>query len=192
MVLESVGTSLIIGKARKGKFSNLKDTEIKKWYLFVAAFGIEYLTVKLAAGGDGFFSKHILLIHLTIYLLLFAGLYFNRKLWAFKIVFIGILLNFIVIMANGGHMPVSAGAMLSAGLDDNLNVIRAGHFITHSVMDTHTKLPFLGDILVLPKPYPRPKVFSIGDMIMAAGVFIFIQQEMLRGVGSKRQKTVEL
>lgn len=75
-------------------------------------------------------------------------------------------------------MPVSGEAMAAIGLTDNMLAIRDGKIITHALMNNHTVLRYLGDILVLPKPYPRPKIFSVGDVFMALGIFMYIQEIM--------------
>jgi len=189
LLVESVGTSIVVGKLRGGSFSNIKDASIEKWYFFVLAFLVEFTAVYMASKGVGFFLENIILIHGLSYLLLFAGIYFNRSIPAFKIVFIGIFLNFIVIMANGGQMPVSGEAMAGVGLMDNMINIRDGKIITHTLINNHTVFKYLGDIFVLPKPYPRPKIFSIGDVFMALGIFIYIQQIMINKI--KKEKTVQ-
>ena len=77
-------------------------------------------------------------------------------------------------------MPVSGDTMAGIGLMDNMIAIRDGKIITHTLMNDNTALKFLGDIFVLPKPYPRPKIFSIGDVFMALGIFIYIQEIMIK------------
>ncbi|HYE83858.1 MAG TPA: DUF5317 domain-containing protein, partial [Clostridia bacterium] len=98
-------------------------------------------------------------------------------------------LNFLVIMLNGGQMPVSGEAMQGIGLMDNMLAVRDGKIITHTLIDSQTVFKYLGDIFVLGKPYPRPKVFSIGDVIMALGIFIYIQDIMTRKL--KKEKNVQ-
>ena len=188
MLVESVGTSLVVGKLRGGSFSNIKDASLEKWYFFILGFLVEFTAVYMASRGIGFFRDNILIVHFLSYLLLFIGIYFNRGSLAFRIVFIGIFLNFLVIMANGGQMPVSGDAMADIGLMDNMIAIRGGKIITHTLMNDNTALKYLGDILVLAKPYPRPKIFSIGDVFMALGIFIYIQEIMIKKAKSKKTK----
>lgn len=189
MLVETVGTSIIIGKLRGGSFSNIKDANLEKWYFIISGFLVEFTAVFMASKGVRFFIDNIMPIHCLSYLLLFAGIYFNRRILAFKIIFIGIFLNFIVIMANGGQMPVSGEAMLNIGLIENMHNIRDGKIITHALINNHTVFKFLGDIFVLPEPYPRPKIFSIGDVIMAVGIFMYIQEIMIKKL--KKAKTVQ-
>lgn len=190
MLVESVGTSIVVGKLRGGSLSNIKNASIEKWHFFVSAFLVEFTAVYMASKGVAFFAENIFLIHGLSYLLLFVGIYFNRSKLAFRIIFIGIFLNFIVIMANGGQMPVSGEAMAGIGLIDNMNNIRDGRIITHTLINNHTVLKYLGDIFILPKPYPRPKIFSIGDIFMAVGIFIYIQQIMIDKIKKKKQCSI--
>lgn len=189
MLVESVGTSIVVGKLRGGSFSNIKDASLEKWYFFVSGFLVEFAAVFMASRGVGFVIDKILYIHCLSYLLLFAGIYFNWSIPAFRIIFIGVLLNFLVIMANGGQMPVSGDLMLNIGLIDNMHNIRDGKIITHVLINNGTAFRYLGDIFGFPKPYPRPKVFSIGDVIMALGIFIYIQDIMIKKL--KKAKTVQ-
>lgn len=180
MLIESVGTSVVVGKLRGGSFTNMKDANLEKWYFFVSGFFVEFSAVFIAEKGFEFFRDNVLLVHLLSYTLLFIGYYFNRNTLGFKVIFVGTFLNFLVIMANGGRMPVSGESMISIGLIDNMIAIRDGHVITHALMGSETVFRYLGDIFVLPKPYPRPKIFSIGDAIMAVGVFLYIQEIMIK------------
>lgn len=191
MIIESVGTSLIVGKLRKGKFSYLKDAEIHKWYLIVSAFLIEFIAVFLSNKGYEFVSHNIFSIHLISYALLFIGIYFNTSRLSFKIIMLGTFLNFIVIMLNGGQMPVSQEAMIKAGLAEDLNALLNGEIITHTVIVKDTLLKFLGDVMILPKPYPRPKVLSIGDVFLAIGIFIFIQEIMVKKIYKRYHKVYD-
>ncbi|MDF2520409.1 MAG: hypothetical protein K0R84_1037 [Clostridia bacterium] len=183
MIIESIIISLIVGKLRKGKVSNLKEAEIHKWYLLVAAFLVESTAVFMTARGFGFFRDNILYIHLTSYILLFIGMYFNIDRFSFKLIMIGTILNFIVIMLNGGQMPVSQEALLRAGLIEDLNNMQNSQVATHALATKDTILTFLSDVLYLPKSYPRPKVFSIGDILMYAGVFAYLQEVMVKKSG---------
>jgi hypothetical protein len=47
-------------------------------------------------------------------------------------------------------------------------------------MTERTRLAFLCDRLLIPAPYPRPDVFSLGDVVLTIGVCALI----FRGMGS--------
>jgi hypothetical protein len=85
-------------------------------------------------------------------------------------------LNFIVIMANGGKMPV----YFPPDLNVSEEVIEEREYdIIHTGVDENTRLFFLADIICIPKPYPLPKILSIGDLFIMAGIYMFFQREML-------------
>lgn len=179
MLVESVGVSLVVAKARKGKFSNFKDASIEKWYLFVAAFLIEFLVETLSEKGFALVRDNIFYISLFTYALLFTGLYFNRKSKAFKIIALGILLNFIVITANGGRMPVAMDVLMRPENINGYQIMKSDTMITHVILTEKTNFPLLADIIPMTKPYPWPNLFSIGDLFMALGVFLYIQEIMI-------------
>jgi hypothetical protein len=79
--------------------------------------------------------------------------------------------------------------MVKIGLFDDMIAIRDGHLITHTLINNNTVFKYLGDVMVLPKPYPKPKIFSIGDVFMALGVFLYIQEIMIKEI--KNEKTVQ-
>jgi hypothetical protein len=181
MIFDSLGASLIYGTLRRGKISGIADIDIKKPSLFIAAFVLEFGMLNLAN------KFHVIMeyqssIHFFVYLLLFIGLWYNRNNKYFRIISVGVLLNFIVIFANGGRMPVSIDALKAAGLNNLIPDLQANKIATHQVLTSSTRLKFLADVLVLPKPYPLPKTFSIGDFIMATGTFLLVTNAMLKKV----------
>jgi len=91
-----------------------------------------------------------------------------------KIILVGIILNFIIIALNSGYMPVSLGALEFAGY--GISAITSGILDTfHSVLNKDTLAPLLGDYIPIPEPYWFPQIWSIGDLFLIVGIFIFVQ-----------------
>jgi MFS family permease len=69
-------------------------------------------------------------------------------------------MNTIAIAANGGRMPVSESAAAAAGIEagDSGNVAVGAD-----------RLHYLGDVFALPSGAPLANVFSVGDLLIAAG-----------------------
>ena len=86
----------------------------------------------------------------------------------------GLLLNFAAILANGGLMPTTPATMADAGYDLPAHV-GPGDWIpkTKDVLLARedVNLWFLGDRLVV-QDLPRFRAFSIGDVVIAAGLFV--------------------
>ncbi|MGI6704592.1 MAG: DUF5317 domain-containing protein [Clostridia bacterium] len=180
MLIEGVLFSLIIGKARGGKFKSLGQVSIHNPWMFILAFAIEFGTLFAVSAGFEAVREYSMYLHTMSYLILFVAIITNREHPAMWVIFLGVLLNFIVIFINGGAMPISIEGLLRAGLEQEAHIISSGGIITHQPLTIATKLPILADIIVLPPPYPFPKLMSIGDFIICLGVILFVQKAMLQ------------
>ncbi len=94
----------------------------------------------------------------------------NRRVAGTPLIGAGLLLNVLVVAANGA-MPVSLAAASDAGLS------RADLGLTRDAMrepvDDDTLLPLLGDVVPVTLPW-RPQVVSPGDVLVAAGVGLLL------------------
>ncbi len=104
-------------------------------------------------------------LHVLTYAVAFAFLWMNRGIGGVWIVAAGAITNGVVIALNGGTLPASAWAVRAAGLDGDLA------FANSAVLD-HPVLPWLGDIFAWPAPLPLANAFSVGDVLIVAGVFV--------------------
>ena len=173
--------SLTIGLWRGGRLSELAELiSLKKWELILTAFLIQCVLATLGEKGLTFLIWAGPPLHILSYVLLLIVIWYNRPIKGFLLIGVGIFLNFVVILANGGHMPVWVEGAIQAKLKGILPLLQSKTYVLHSALTEQTRLKFLSDIIVLPPPYPRPKVLSPGDIIMAAGLFILIQQWMLK------------
>jgi hypothetical protein len=155
--------AIAVGAFRGGKFRNLTEIRVNAWWLLPA--GLLVLTsAYLVPSSTGDLGVWLVLAS-YVPLLLFVWL--NRDLTGIWIAGLGILMNFTVILLNGG-MPVLAEAARIAGntgeliLDDK-----------HVLLTDATTLPFLADIIPLPGA-----VLSLGDVFLAIGVAVFLEDQM--------------
>lgn len=178
MIIESLVLSIIIGKIRGGKINRIANLKIKKWYLFILAFAVQYLMSFGYLKGIEIIEQYYFYFHLASYALLFIGFAFNIKNVWLDFAFLGVLLNAIAIFLNGGKMPVSLEAIHLAELPNAVAPLVNNQVATHKVLSMDMTAWYLGDIIPLIPPYPFNKVISIGDLIMAIGVFFLIQKAM--------------
>ena len=114
-------------------------------------------------------------IGLSASLVLFAGFaWLNRHLTGMPILLIGLMLNLIVILANGGWMPISphtASSLINADVSGFVSL--GSRFGQKDVLlaPWDTKLEFLADRFLLPAGFPYRVAFSLGDMFIGFGVF---------------------
>ncbi|AVX31697.1 hypothetical protein CTH_2133 [Carboxydocella thermautotrophica] len=171
--------ALIFGWLRRGSLARLGELELRGLMLVVIAFALQFLLDILARAR---FYPVILWggwVHVVSYFFLFYWLYLNRHLIGVRILGLGLFLNFLVILFNGGYMPVS-GRFLPAHVKERLALYEDG---THRLLQVDDALPFLGDIFYIPG---LNEVFSIGDVLLAVGLFWIIAEGM---VGSGRKKS---
>ena len=83
-------------------------------------------------------------------------------------------LNLVAISANGGVMPASPSALRASGWTP-----APGHF-ANSAAVADPRLPWLGDVFATPSWLPVHSVFSLGDIVIVAGVAVFLQQTCRR------------
>jgi hypothetical protein len=111
-----------------------------------------------------------MLFILFSYALLTLGVILNLHLWAVRIMGLGVLMNLIVMIANGGLMPVSPEAISRAGLQERLIGVELGQGIPGSkgvlLPLTSTRLWWLSDIFAISLIH---KVFSPGDVLIGCG-----------------------
>ncbi len=180
--------SMMVGLARGGKFGRLADFEFKAFWAVLAALALQVLlnTADVAKPGPvvAFFAP----IHVAVYAFLGYALWANLATPGVKVLLGGVALNFLAIAANGMRMPVWPDALRRAGMFTQLAALEAGKALTHVAMEPATRLKFLGDVLAIPRPFPRPAAFSIGDALMLVGVFIAVQAAMLGPAAQARGK----
>jgi len=189
MLLDVFFFSLIVALIRKGKLGRLANIPLKRLELIILAFLIQFGLVLLGKKAFSFLLNWGAYLHILSYLLLLVAMWYNRHIREMKIIGLGILINFIVILANGGEMPVSTHALLKAHLEDFLHLLSSKTYVIYTILTDNARLKFLADVIPLPPPYPRPRVLSIGDIIMAVGLFLLIQREMVqsKAKGSSKQ-----
>lgn len=173
MIFETLLSAILFGKLRGGRISNLSDLTINMWGFIPASFFLSYGTIYLITRGSVFLLDYFVYIQLTSNILLLITLFFNRKFWPFKLVSAGIVLNTLAMTSNGGRMPVSDWALRRAGLYQELEMLSENLIVTHTLIMEETSFKFFSDII--PLVY---KVISIGDVLMAAGIFLIILKYM--------------
>lgn len=178
MVFDGIIISLIVGFLRKGNLRGLAQLKLKSGWIFPLLLVIE-LAVFFLQNDSKFLGQISGYIYMVIYIFGLLFLLLNRKNPGFLLILIGVFLNFLVMVINGGRMPVSveAASVLDPGY---IEALKESLYAKHQALTSSTHLGFLGDIIPLSKPYPHTQIISIGDIIMNIGIFIFIQYLMVR------------
>ena len=184
MILIALCLVFLLGlMAVGGRASNLAHIQVRRGWVAPLAFLMQaYLIFFPAEKGGGLLSSRSLILIFS-YGLLFVVIWYNHQLPGVKLIGLGLLLNFLVIVLNGGFMPITPEALVQTGYDANAPRLETGYLVARSkniVMEPgEARLWFLSDILVLPSPFPIPSVLSPGDVFIVAGTFFFLREPML-------------
>jgi hypothetical protein len=102
-------------------------------------------------------------VHVATYAVAIGFLWMNRRFPGALLVGGGAASNGLTIAVNGGVLPASPAAVDAAGLDH-------GEGFSNSAIVADPVLPWLGDVFAWPAPLPLANTFSVGDVLIVAGV----------------------
>jgi len=162
---------IIVGIIAGGKLSNMLNLRFEKAWIIILAFALQVTAQILSLKGVDFTSRYSFIITGLVYILLFAGFWFNKQYLGICILASGSLLNALVMMVNNGKMPVSIKVAEAMGMSSE--ALRDGkHFIDSAGT---ARLGFLADTIHLPAYIGfTMRAVSIGDLIIVAGLFLII------------------
>jgi len=145
-----------------GRLWRLADVELRHQWLIALALAGQILFITVLPGQlDGVHAP----AHLMTYGLAAAFVWANRAIPGVWLIGLGGALNFLAIAANGGIMPASAEALAAAGL-----VADKGEAFANSALLEGARVGLLGDVFAIPAGWPLSNVFSVGDVVIGAGL----------------------
>ena len=179
LILIVLALSILAGFIARGSLRPFEHLQVHVWG--VALAGLALQIVPLPSSAD---RTTVTVLLVSSYALLIGFVWLNRRLPAARLMLIGLVLNLTVVGLNGG-MPVSAGAVRSAG-GSSADVPRAGAPTQkHHLMSDKDVLRPLGD--VIPGPRPLGDVLSVGDLFLYGGLAWFMVMVMLGRSGENRR-----
>jgi hypothetical protein len=191
MILIALCLVLLLGLVLVGgRVSNLASIDVKWGWLAPLAFLIQaYLIFFPAERAGGLLSARSLLLTAS-HILLFVVVWQNRHLSGVKLLGLGLVLNFLVMVVNGGFMPITPEALVQIGYDGNASQLETGYIVGRTknmVAEAgEARLWLLSDIMVIPRPFPIPSALSLGDVLIVLGLFLFLREFMFLGEAPAR------
>jgi len=192
MLLDAGVLCVIVGLLAGGRPARLLELELRAPWAFVVA-----ALMQIALMGSGTIGWQVGdiaggCLHVASYLLLLLGLWLNRHLWGMRLAAIGVLLNLLVIGANGGSMPVDRELAVRAGNRRLVEKLDSPGYWSYRPATGETRLRALADVLPLPLLYPRPRFFSpgsVGDVFVTiGGCWLILSGLGAFRLGRKRQQ----
>jgi Family of unknown function (DUF5317) len=148
-----------------GHLSELASIKFQRTWTVLVGLAIQIVIISVIPAAD---PVLLAVAHVISYVFIGAFVYSNRSQPGLWLVGAGWGSNLLVIAANGGIMPTAASAVASSA-----RKVAANEFVNSRAL-AHPKLQFLGDIFAIPRSWPLHNVFSIGDILIVAGVFVLL------------------
>ena len=179
MLIAGILLGLLLGLRAGGRLDNLANIQLRWPLLLVAAVIVRFGTEVLLNLEVGLVEDlRAPLLALGFGLLLIA-LWANRLYPGLVMAFVGIALNGLVILINGGYMPIWATSLEAAGLTPD-DVTSALHVVVEGqASDFLLRALVLGDIIPIPLPIIQ-NVASLGDLFLTAGLAFFLFASVVR------------
>ena len=180
MFLSTVLIALIVGALAGGGLPRLADIRLR-WTILLGVA----LLLRLVAGlshTTGFARDFpVGWAFIAAYGLIIAWLWGNWRVPGLQIAAVGIGANMAAVLINAGRMPIWSAAYYGAGFTDADIATDPFHFLlqTDTVAGFVAQGGLFGDVIPFPIPMIRD-VISIGDVLLALGIFWAIVYSMTR------------
>jgi hypothetical protein len=161
IVAVAVATMPLFG----GRIGNIARLKLRARWSVVAAVIVQLLVITVFPHGNHTFHA---VVHGVSYVVAAIFVVLNRHLFGMWLAAVGGALNALVIAVNNGVMPASAEALRSAGF-----ATLSGEFENSTTLPS-PRLRLLGDIFAVPDAVPLANVFSVGDVVLLAGVLVIL------------------
>ena len=180
MFLSAIVLALIVGALAGGAFPRLAELKLKWSWLLVGALLLRLLVGISQETGIGA-QIPAGWAYLLAYILIFVWLWGNWRVPGLQIASVGIGANMLAVLINAGKMPIWSAAFFSAGFTEADIVNDPFHFLlrTDTVAGFVASGGLFGDVIPIPISYIRD-VVSIGDVLLALGIFWAIVYSMTR------------
>jgi len=168
----AVGMAAGLARFRGHVLERIAAIPLRSAWLALLALALQWPLLRMPTGPGQHGVEQALFI--LSHLLLLAFVWRNRQLAAIRVAGLGVICNLVVILANSGYMPIMPETLVRINPGTTLATWPVGMHYGGSkdliLSRPQTALWLLSDILVVPRPFPWPVAFSLGDLIVAAGV----------------------
>jgi hypothetical protein len=188
LLLASIVVAIVVAWIQGGKLSRLGQVTFRQWWIVPIVALAQIVLIRFMYSASRLNLWHLRTLGMIgSYAILWVVVLWNRYLPGMWVALAGVTLNLAVIAANGGYMPITPTALARIGAGQAAYQMPPESIVLGSkdiLLPLHQACFWmLGDVLVIPEPFPWPTAMSIGDILVAVGVFFFI----IRTMGSRHQ-----
>jgi len=163
----AVGLGVILGCVLGGRLSALATMPIRAPWLFYVAIGLQVAGYPSGVLPWSIGNSLATGLWLVSYAVLIAAATVNLRLPGAAVVGLGMFCNLAAVISNGGHMPALRSALRAAG-------VRYHGVHNNSALAVHPHLDWLIDRWPVPAWIPMGNVYSVGDVLIAAGAVVLV------------------
>ena len=163
-----LGSALVVSLIVGGRLGNIRSWSLRATGVGLLAYAAQALMFTrwgTAWLGDWTpIAYEVTLLGALVFLLV------NRRVTGISLLLAGLLLNMLVISANGGQMPASTVALGLAGQTEAAALLgERGSLANCTLMSSGTRFNILGDWIVIRLASASGSAYSIGDVVAMAG-----------------------
>ncbi|MFQ5872194.1 MAG: DUF5317 domain-containing protein [Dehalococcoidia bacterium] len=169
--------------------ATLKRALLRQWWLAPVALALQ--APAMGPVNSVFPGEILLRLGIILsYALLFLLVVLNFRWTGIRLVGIGLLLNILVMGANGGLMPIAPETLQSVTSPQLAQQVEVGDPLpsTKSILlhREDTQLWWLSDIVLVPVHFPRRMAISVGDIFVLFGLIWLSAGWFKAIIGNKR------
>ena len=173
ILLLALGVGLVIGLSwAKWRGHPYQPPRLRYSWLAIVAFLPQFFLTYFERTQSFASNWLVAFAIVTSQVLLFLFVWLNRLLPGMFVLIIGIILNFTVMVANGGFMPINPHTAERVVGKERMTSIEPGSRIGYKdilLPSNETRLELLADRLLPPARFPYQVAFSMGDIFIAVG-----------------------
>jgi hypothetical protein len=157
--------AVLLGYATGGRLRNFERLRLRWWGLAPLGFALQAVPLPNARQGEDLLVRVLVLG--TSYALILVVAALNFRVSGVPILFIGLALNALAVVPNGG-MPVSRDAVIHSDQKDVLALLEKDEGAKHHLMTPADHLTPIADVIPLGPPVRQ--VVSLGDIFVYTGL----------------------
>jgi hypothetical protein len=179
-----------------GSTAGLRRLRIDWWPLALASMGVQLIIHNPPWNQQPWalaWGQEIWMLCLTAMLAVLIRNALNRTpaQHGWQVAALGVGLNLLVVVANGGYMPQSPEARLAArgsAMGANAHSVQLYNV---TPIDKNARLVWLSDVIPQPSWMPRANVISVGDVLLAVGLALLAGASIVAGRPQVRRRTAD-
>lgn len=178
--LAAVVASVLVGLLRGGRLEGIGRFHLAWWPLAALAVVLQVTTAPTSLQlwlGVNTVAPYLYTLSFALLVLCFAR---NLALPGIALLLVGAGLNLVALLLNGLQMPADPVVNMYGPVEKQQALLAQGIWLHYRpIPPEEARLSFLGDWIYLGPPWPWPRIYSPGDLLVVAGGFWLIQHLML-------------